>query len=170
MLKRLIAAVLGVVAMISLFAGCHNSSSDAVAAVFDGSAYVGTWTGTWDNTTFASTGAGTVTVTFADPTLTLDLDLDGNIFGGANPPLESFTATTTTASATMDPAVSAVYGTLSGTLSATGTLTITGTSIPGAVDRFDFTGTWNATTITGSVLITFDSAATANAIMTFTKV
>lgn len=139
------------------------------STTFDANTYAGTWSGTWTNTTFSSTGAVSVTVAPSGSTYTLQFDMDGNVFGGANPAAESFTASISSANATLVSITSNVYGTLIGTLNADGTLTGSGAAIPGAVDTFTLTGTWTATTITANVTITFDAGGSANANATLTK-
>lgn len=154
--------------LVSLCA-CSGGGGGGGSTTFDAATYVGTWTGTWTNTTFASTGAVSVVVAESGGTYTLQFDMDGNVFGGSNPAAESFSAQVTSANATLVSITSSVYGTLTGTLNADGTLTGSGTGIPGAVDTFTLTGTWSATQITANVTITFDAGGTANATATLTK-
>jgi hypothetical protein len=150
-------------------AACGGSGGGGGSTTLDANTYVGTWTGTWTNTTFSSTGAVSVVVSQAGSTFTLQFDMDGNVFGGSNPALESFTANVTSANASLVSFTSSVYGTLTGTLAANGTLTASGSAIPGSVDTFTLTGSWNATTITANVTITFDGGGSANANATLTK-
>ena len=67
--------------------------ADPVAArVATAQEIAGTYSGTWTNTTFGSTGAisATVAVDAAAATLTISLDIGGNVFGGPDPaPLTS---------------------------------------------------------------------------------
>jgi hypothetical protein len=140
------------------------------SASFNAATYLGVWSGTWNNTTFGSSGAVSVTVTQTGDTYALQFDMDGNVFGGSNPALESFSASVSAVNASLVSLSSSVYGTLTGTLAANGTLTGSGSAIPGPVDTFTLTGTWNATTITANVTITFDAGgAGANATATLTK-
>jgi hypothetical protein len=54
----------------------------------------GSFSGTWNNTTFASSGATTVDLTINDGVgFTLILDLGGNVFGGSDPEPETFEGT-----------------------------------------------------------------------------
>jgi hypothetical protein len=157
-----------------VFPGCSSSSGGGGGGgggttALDKAVYEGTWTGTWTNTTFMSTGAVNVTVTESGGVFTLQFDMDGNVFGGANPAAEAFTATINTNDATLDVTTSGVYGNLTGTLNGNGTLTAQGTAIPGSVDTFTLTGTCNATTITANVTITFDAGGTANGTASLTK-
>jgi hypothetical protein len=155
-------------ASLSLFA-CSGGGGGGGSTTFDAATYVGTWSGTWTNTTFSSTGAVSVVVAESGGTYTLQFDMDGNVFGGSNPAAESFSASVTSANATLVSITSSVYGTLNGTLNADGTLTGSGTGIPGAVDTFTLTGTWSASQIVANVTITFDAGGTANATATLTK-
>ncbi|HEB54349.1 MAG TPA: hypothetical protein ENI87_13940 [bacterium] len=149
-----------------------SSSGGGGATPLTPATYVGTWSGTWTNTTFASTGAVNVTVTESGGQLTFAFDMDGNVFGGSNPPAENFTATINTNDATLAATTSSTYGTVTAKLNGDGSFTINGTAIPGSVDTFSLTGTWNATTITANVTITFDGGTTApaNGTATLTKV
>lgn len=148
---------------------CSGGGGGGGSTTFNAATYLGTWAGTWTNTTFSSTGALSATVSQAGDTFTVQFDMDGNVFGGANPPLESFTATVSAVNASLVSITSAVYGTLTGTLAADGTLNASGTAIPGGVDTFTLTGTWTATQITANVTITFDGGGSAAANATLAK-
>lgn len=148
--------------------GCNKGGGGGSVA-FDPAAFLGTWSGTWNNTTFSSSGAVTVVVTETAGTLTVNVDMDGGVFGGADPAAENFTATFSGTTATLTPQTSAVYGDVTATMNGNGQFTIRGQDIAGSVDRFVLTGTWGATEIDGSVTITFDSAATAAGTATLTK-
>jgi len=91
--------------------------------------FAATWTGSWSNTTFGSTGAASnvVTVDSANKKITFVLDLDGNVFGAANPPAETFMGTYDANQYTVS-GTSATFGTL--TLTVTKDGTITGTATP----------------------------------------
>jgi hypothetical protein len=58
-----------------------------VLAQFNPSDFAGTYSGTWFNNTFQSTGAASLIVNInqANMTIELILDLDGNVFGGTDP-------------------------------------------------------------------------------------
>ena len=151
--------------------GCSSSNSGGGGGgTFTASTFAGTWTGTWTNTTFSSTGSVTMTLTETGSSYNIQFDMGGNVFGGSDPAQENFTATIGASSADLVSATSSVYGTLTASLAANGTLTINGTGIPGSVDSFMLTGTWNASQITGNVTITFDNTTTANGTATLNKV
>jgi len=136
---------------------------------FDATRQVGTWTGTWHNTTFSSTGPVTATVTLNAGSYNIAFDMGGNVFGGTDPAVENYSAAVTSSSATLVAVTSPVYGSLTGMIDANSNITASGTNIPGQVSSFTLTGTWTATQITASVVITFDNQTTANANATLTK-
>ncbi|MCR9244892.1 MAG: hypothetical protein NXI31_07660 [bacterium] len=168
MLHRLATPALSCALVLGSLASCSGSSGGGAAA-FDANTYIGTWTGTWTNTTFTSTGAVTMTVSQSGSTFNVAFDMDGNVFGGANPALENFSATIASTNADLVSITSSVYGTVTGSLASDGTLTLNGTGIPGAVDRFALTGSWGASQITANVTITFDNSSVANGTATLTK-
>ncbi|MBI5852595.1 MAG: hypothetical protein HZB39_16400 [Planctomycetes bacterium] len=164
MLHRL--ARLLVVALVFALPACKNSKG---TTIFDPTAFLGTWAGTWTNTTFSSTGAANVVVAQNGSDLTFTVDLDGNVFGGANPAAEVFTAIFDTSRVSLGATTSAVYGDLTGTLNANGSYTISGTNINGSVASFTMTGNWTGTQINANVAITFDDTTTAAATGSLTK-
>ena len=109
--------------------------------------FAGNWTGTWNNTTFGSKGAAkmTVVVDEAKKSVELTLDLDGNVFGAADPPAEKFTGTYTAAGFTVT-SKSTLFGDLSLTFKADGT--ISGSGKPAGFDDITFKGTGTAKTMT----------------------
>lgn len=147
----------------ALFTGC-SSSSDAVP--FDVANFTGSYSGTWTNTTFSSTGAASVTITDSGGDPMVAVDLDGNVFGGADPASESFTGMANLNDATLASTTSPVYGDVVSTLNGNGTITITGTNIPGGVDTFTLVGTIVNGQIQANVTITFDAGGSAAAVAT----
>jgi hypothetical protein len=162
-------SLLSTLLLATLPIACSGGGGGGGSTTFNANTYIGTWSGTWNNTTFSSTGAVSVVVAQTGDQYTLQFDMDGGVFGGANPPLEAFTATVSQVNASLVSLTSSVYGTLTGTLNANGTLTGSGTAIPGSVDTFTLTGTWTATAINANVTITFDGGGSANANATLTK-
>ena len=80
-------------------------------------AYAGDYAGEWTNTTFGSTGAITGSLAFDEATLsvTLELDIDGFVFGAFDPDPETFVISLAEAAADPDNATmieSATFGTL----------------------------------------------------------
>jgi hypothetical protein len=114
-------------------------------------AAVGTWTGTWTNDTFGSTGPASLILSIDEEAQTLDavLDIGGNVFGGADPDAETF-------SMPLLPGTyegsSAVFGSYAVTVNADSTLEIVATEMPAipagtftvsaSVDGDSFSGTY----------------------------
>ena len=148
-------------------AGCSRCDSDARAAgrVRAGE-YLGTWTGTCDNTTFDSSGAVTITVMQNGAMFSANLAMDGSVFGGPDAAADTFSATVTSARPHVFEMTSSVYGKITGSLAEDGTLTVQGSGIRGRVDRFAVTGTWYPNQITANLTFTFDDATVANSTAT----
>lgn len=180
--KRTMAVAILTVVMLSpaLFTGCGGSGTPTPPAKtvstdstvnkglltnFTGPNSV-TISGTWTNTTFGSTGDVTANVTFDQATnvATVVFDINGNVYGGADPAPETFVLDMTgfiangTAVLTF---TSAVYGDVSATLTFytdnTGIFSGTTTNVPNpAVTDASFSGTFE---ISGStVSFTIDTA------------
>lgn len=109
--------------------------------------------GTWTNVTFGSTGDVTAAITFNATTniATIVFDIDGSVYGGADPAAETFTLDMTdfinNGTATLT-ATSAVYGDISVTLTFytdnTGIFSGTATNEPtGQVTNATFSGTFS---------------------------
>ena len=136
---------------------------------FDATTYQGTWVGSWTNSTFNSTGAARVVMNVNGNSYQISMDLDGMVFGLADPALEPMTATFDTARAVLSNKTSASYGNLTGCLTANGTLTAFGSNVNAFVESFSLTGNWTSTTISATVLIRFRNGNTADATATLTK-
>ena len=131
----------------------------------------GNWTGSWRNTTFGSTGTITMSVTTdtVQQTMQIRLDVNGNVFGGSDPPAETFNGPYTTTGATLT-RTSTVYGDVTVTVTPTGQITGSAVNVPvGTISRLDFTGTATATTITINYTVTFVGGAKAIGTATLTK-
>jgi hypothetical protein len=106
-----------------------TTTAGADASVVRALAAVGTWTGTWTNDTFGSTGPASMTLSVDEEAQTLDatLDIGGNVFGGADPDAETF-------SIPLLPGTyegsSPVFGSYAVTLNADATLEVVATEMP----------------------------------------
>lgn len=163
----------------AVFIGCGGSNTPATTRVISTDATANTRlltnftgpnsatiSGTWTNTTFASTGDVTANVVFDTTTnvVTVVFDINGNVYGGADPAPETFTLDMTdfinTGTATLT-FTSAVYGDVSATLTFytdnTGIFSGTATNAPNAaITNASFSGTFE---ISGSaVSFTIDTA------------
>jgi hypothetical protein len=118
--------------------------------------YQGTFKGSWNNTTFGSTGSMTWIIS-ADPAsrrITIDVTVGGNFFGGPGAPGEKIILTHL-ATGTIQ-GTSPAFGDISGTITPDGQLTITLTNISGGViKQVDITGAF-----TGGDTIAIDYAVT----------
>ena len=106
----------------------------------------GTYTGTWTNTTFGSTGPATFAIT-TDPQaqpgtqITFAVTLGGQVFGAAAPAPETFEGPISADGVSVT-GTSANFGTLVWTITNAGALSVTGAQVPGGrVMQFTATGT-----------------------------
>lgn len=139
--------------------------------VLDPGALAGNWVGQWNNATFNSTGAAraTVTVDTNARTFVVVLDLDGNVFGGSNPPADTFNGSYTNAGGTFG-GVSPTLGNVNYTISPTGVMTAAYTNVPTAgISREDQTGTLTPQTVVMNFTITFTNNSTARGVTNMTK-
>lgn len=139
--------------------------------VLNPSALAGAWVGQWNNVTFGSTGAAraTVTVDAQAQTFVVVLDLDGNVFGGSNPPPDTFYGTYTSESGTFG-GVSPTLGTVSMTITKNGVVSGSFTNIPNAGLKDEkLTGALTPQTYTVNFTITFTDNSTATGVTNMTK-
>lgn len=169
----LMMAILGIAALgTAALAGCGGTNTPAATKTistnattnkglltnFTGANSVAV-AGTWTNTTFGSTGAVTANAAFDSTTniVTVIFDIDGNVYGGADPAPETFSLDMTdfinngTGTLAFN---SAIYGDVSATLTFytdnTGTFSGTATNAPSAsVTSASFSGTFE---ISGSAV------------------
>jgi len=180
-----IVTVLLVVACIVGVFGCDTSSSPPAnggdgggnggggnGGGFDPTIYAGNWTGQWLNTTYTTTGAASATVTVDQGagTVSFNMDMDGNVLGGTNPPPVDFTGTYNATGATFN-ATGTVFGDVAATVDANGNISGTLTNLPGGnVNRVEVTGSLTATTMNINYTVFFTGGGTANGVLTLNKV
>ena len=155
----------------SLTLASGTNTSNVALTPSNAAKMAGNWTGSWRNTTFGSTGTITMSVTTdtVQQTMQIRLDVNGNVFGGSDPPAETFNGPYTTTGATLT-RTSAVYGNVTVTVTPTGQISGNATSVPvGTISRLDFTGTATTTTITINYTVTFVGGGTAVGTATLTK-
>lgn len=136
-------------------------SSSAFAAVTE-------YEGSWTNQTFGSTGAAHGVLNISPPTISFSLDLDGNVFGGTDPtPLVLTGTLNPDMSATFNPVVGhPTYGDVTGSATATGQLSATGTNIPNQfITGFSMSGQFTPAAINMTYTVTFPQGAPANGII-----
>lgn len=146
---------------------------DATAtALFNVARYLGSWTGTWINNTFSSTGTAAMTISADESamTVTIAFSVTGNVLGtgGGAPTQSNMTAYDDggfTANVTLD-----IFGTTTITVAADGSITASGVNVPASgIDRWDATGTISDTQLILDWTITFSGGGTATGRTTLTK-
>lgn len=133
---------------------------------------VGTYDGSWDNFTFGSTGPATTAITINQGarTVSMTIDLDGNVFGGSNPPPETITGPYGTHGFSVSGS-SAIFGDMTLEVDTLGRLEGVGLNVPNAgIDRVYFSGTASPDTIAMDYLIIFaGGGGTAEGTLTMTR-
>jgi len=134
----------------------------------------GSWTGTWRNATFATTGGITMSVTTdtVAQTMQVVLDVNGNVFGLSDPPAETFSGSYSPTTGATLTRTSTVFGSVTITVTPTGQISGSVTNVPvSGISRMDFTGTVSVgppAVINLSYTVTFTSGGVATGIATLT--
>ena len=128
-------------------------------------ALVRTWSGSWDNTTFGSTGPVDLTITADGTVIEVTSDLGGFVFGQGDPDPESYKFDLATlAGSAGEPVMmdSEVFGTLTMTATSATTIEIEALSVPApGIATFRASTTVQAGVISGTYDIEFDSGDAA---------
>lgn len=139
--------------------GCGGGVTNGgpVGGTFDSTAWEGTWAGQWTNTTFSSVGPATIVIAQGPTVGTADVtfDMDGAVFGQADPPAISMTVNydNTGINAQVN---GTQLGDLAFTITANDSVQGSFTNVPGGgIARVDFTGQRNGNTITINYTVTF---------------
>jgi hypothetical protein len=146
----------------SWFTDCGAKPASAGAARF-----AGRYSGTWNNLTFGSTGSIALTLTIGGnggvgSPVRVDTSLGGTVFGGTAPPTQTFTGSVETAGLVFS-GTSAFFGQLTWHVAANGTLTATGTHLPGGrVSSFSATGTFTASSVSLNYQVALVGGMTAH--------
>jgi hypothetical protein len=109
---------------------------------FEATDFEGTYTGSWENTTFGSSGGASVEIAVDTAAETIDftLDLDGSVFGSSDPPAEMFSGGYDVHGFAVS-GTSQTFGSLSITVNALGDLVGIGTDVPNpSIDRVELSG------------------------------
>ncbi len=133
---------------------------------------VGTYLGLWHNFSFGSTGdsSASITVNQVNKTVSMTIDLDGSVLGGADPQAETFTGPFDSHGFTVTGS-SAVFGDLTIEVDILGRLVGMGTDVPSpAIDRVYFSGSASPDTIAIDYLVVFaGGSGTAEGVLTMTR-
>lgn len=152
----------------AVMAGCAGSG---IARLFNPVPYIGTYAGNWNNLTFSTTGSATMDVA-ADTTAktaSMVLDLNGNVFGGGDPPAVTMNGTYNNAQMTVS-ATNTLFGNMTFTVDSNGHISGSAPNVPGPnVDSITFNGTITATGANLTYLIALAGGGTANGTLVMTK-
>lgn len=126
-------------------------------------AALGTFTGTWNNQTFGTTGPVTFQVSDTSPgVLTMTVTLGGNVFGGVAPPPFTVTGTLNSQGIVTLSGGPASFGTVNGTIGTNGLFNFTIINIPGGfITSAVFNGTYSGGVISLGYTINFNSGSPA---------
>lgn len=94
-------------------------------------AHAALYTGRWNNTTFGSSGALKIDLTIKDGRAKGNVDIDGNVFGGADPPAIPFNFPFNPNKAGKFKVTGTLLGDLAGNYTTDGDLNVTITNTPG---------------------------------------
>jgi hypothetical protein len=159
-----------------LATSCGSSTTPAgTTYTVDITKAAGTYSGTWKNSTFSSTGTvSAVVAKTRDGAGTVTISFNGGSALGETNPTDSFAITNTTTTGTLTAKTSTPFGAVTGSLKNDGTFSISG-SDPGngsTVKSYTVSGTYDATqklTTTASITLKAGSTASSTGTMTFTK-
>lgn len=132
--------------------------------------YAGDWSGSWTNRTFGSTGEASAVVTVqGEETMTVSLDLAGNVFGASDPPSEDFVIQLDGQGQTSG--TSATYGPYEASWELdAGTITIDLTEVPGdRITTVSGSGTFSDTRFSVTFTINFSDGSSAESVLELTK-
>ena len=152
-------------------AGAASDYCGAVPSYETYAPYAGTWSGSWSNTTFGSTGtmSGVLTVN-DDGTAQLVLDVDGFVFGLVNPGQKTFSGTYDQDALTFTGTDDDVFGDLILTFNTGGTFTISGLQVPASnVDVLTASGTVTATALNANYTLDLGGVFYAAGTISMTK-
>ena len=134
--------------------------------------YVGNYIGTWNNTTFGSTGPASFNIAVDTNThlATMLMDLDGPVFGAANPPADNLVGTYDGSGLSVT-AQSPTFGALTFNIDGGGTFSGGSNDVPGTTVRsITYNGTVTGNTIFLTYVITFENnSPVASGTLTATK-
>ncbi|HEY8813043.1 MAG TPA: hypothetical protein VIO86_11175 [Candidatus Dormibacteraeota bacterium] len=134
-------------------------------------AFAGSYAGTWTNTTFNSKGTVLSVIAFepATQTVTANLTVGGNVFGGAAPPPETFSGKLGQLGALGFSGHSPTFGDF--TVTTTGpTFVMKAQNVPNArVDHFEADGLLTGTAISGTYKVFFKDGTTADGVFSLAK-
>jgi hypothetical protein len=134
-------------------------------------AFAGSYNGTWTNTTVGSRGTVLAVIAFdpATQTVTANLTVGGNVFGGPPPPPETFAGKLGDLGSLGFSGHSPTFGDF--TVTTTGpTFVMKAQNVPNArIDHFEADGLLTGTTISGTYKVFFKDGTTADGVFSLSK-
>ncbi len=126
----------------------------------------GLYSGGWQNTTFGSTGDASFLVQLDGSDLTVTVDLNGNVFGGADPDPLVLTGVLDEEGTMLSAAGHPTYGDVSLNVGAGGAISGAATSIPDAfITETGFTGTIDETELNLDYTVSFTQGTPAEGVI-----
>lgn len=134
-------------------------------------AYAGTWSGSWTNITFGSTGSMTGQLSVEkNGTAQLVLDVDGFVFGLVDPAPKTFTGTYNKDAMIFTSAGDDLFGNLTITFAATGSVTVSGLDVPAlSIDTLTASGVVTTTNLNADYTLTIGGVTYAEGTMSLFK-
>jgi hypothetical protein len=134
-------------------------------------AFAGSYSGTWTNATFGSRGTVLAVIAFepSTQTVTANLTVGGNVFGGPPPPPETFSGKLGQLGSLGFSGHSPTFGDF--TVTTTGpTFLMKAQNVPNArIDHFEADGLLTGTTISGTYKVFFKDGTTADGVFSLAK-
>jgi len=134
-------------------------------------AFAGTWSGSWTNTTYGSSGDLVATVAVEhDGTASFTFDAGGFVFGALDPPQITLSGTYDASGITIDLPGEPVFGDVKVTFNQDGTFEMSGDVIPTAgIARVEASGTFSGDTMQGTYTVFFDNESVAEGTVSMTR-
>jgi hypothetical protein len=141
------------------------------AAYEQARALAGQWSGSWQNTTFGSTGgANAVIEVQPDGAATFTIDLDGMVFGMLDPDPMTYEGTYDADGATFEAAGDPLFGDLTITVAADGEVAINGDLVPvEGIASLSAEGSITSDAIQLDYTVTFTGGGEAMGVLNLTK-
>ncbi|HYV98524.1 MAG TPA: hypothetical protein VE967_13800 [Gemmatimonadaceae bacterium] len=147
-------------------AGVSVTFTATGTAGFNAAQYVGTYSGTWSNTTFSSTGTGSAVIAIgANNSATVTVNVTGNVLGNPGPFNPVVNGTYTSNGVSFTGTVNPV-GNITGTVSANGAISASAQNVNANVTGWTVTGTISGTQIQLTFTITGNFASTGTITLT----
>lgn len=157
-----------IVTSILVLAGCGGAG---FLLPFDPAPLVGNYTGNWQNQTFSTTGGATMSLSTNSgaQTATMVLDLNGSVFGGADPAAVTMNGTYNDNGMTVT-GTTTVFGQMTFSVNGAGVVSGSAPNVPGStVDSMSFFGTISNSGANITYTLAMAGGGNATGTLTLTK-